>query len=474
MIGRRSDAELTRFVESFVALGEPVDFRALCERAVPTSTRFVVLDLDRTLHLGRNMGELLGWEICAYLSYGRAYLDELEGARVGGRMYLETSRPLGLLRYVHLAARHWGPPGLFYLLWGKLAWRHPALRRRSYLRFGPEPVRAVQSIPQHALLHRIATLPLATVHELAGRVWKRYRPDQTIEREDLEWLRRRCPGVRIVISSASPQPTLEVSAEALGVDDIFYSSLEEHGGRLSAPCDLRRLARAEASPHRFTPPSKARINTGRAKLAELFARYPELRAPDLVSVGISDTGYGEDHCWSEAFTHLVDVNSSSPFPPIVPADARVRTICSAGLLTRREKDARAAGQPDYLDPRRAPLPVAAELGHAELAARLADERARIEALSAAIIEAGERLAGERAACLDQVAEIEAALEHAVEEWNRSDEQRRAELRRQLSAQQRRRDAVTSRLARVERPVSELVFRLTRALEQARAKVSQRP
>jgi hypothetical protein len=339
---RPDGGELTRLVDRLSLLGAPVDFRALCELVVPPETRFVVFDLDRTLHLGRNMGELLGWEICAHLSYGASYLDELEAARVGGRIYLERSRPLGLLRYLRLATAHWGPPGLFYLLWGKLASRVEGLRRRSYLRFGPEPVRAIQSIPQHALMHRIAGLPLATVRELAARVWKRYRSDQTVEREDLEWLRRRCPGVQIIISSASPQPTLEISAAELGVDDIVYSSVEEHEGRLSAPCDLRRLARPAASPHRITPPSKGRINAGRAKLVELYARYPSMRDPGVVSVGISDTGYGEDHCWTEAFTHLVDVNSTTPFPPIVPADARVRWIVSAGLLTRREKDARAA------------------------------------------------------------------------------------------------------------------------------------
>ena len=31
------------------------------------------------------------------------------------------------------------------------------------------------------------------------------------------------------------------------------------------------------------------------------------------------SGYGEDHCWVEAFTHVVDVNSRTPFPPLVPA-----------------------------------------------------------------------------------------------------------------------------------------------------------
>jgi hypothetical protein len=460
--------EQTRYVERFTRLGEPLAFRELCEQVVPPETRFVVFDLDRTLHLGRNMGELLGWEICAHLSYGRHYLDVLEAERVGGRVYLEHKRPMGALRYMRLAADHWIPPGLFYLIWGKIASRVHALRRHSYLRFGPEPVRAVQSIPQHALLHRIAALPLATVRELAARVWQRYRSDQTVEREDIEWLRRRCPGVRIIISSASPQPTLEAGAAELGVDDIVYSTLEEHEGRLSAPCDLRRLARPEAAPHRITPPSKSRINAGRAKLDELYTRYPELRDPGVVSVGISDTGYGEDHCWAEAFTHLVDVNSTAPFPPIVPADARVRWIVSAAILTRREKDARAGGDPAFVDARRRPGAPAAELDRAGLAERLEPVHAEVERLCRSLDVAEHRVEAELAALAVEVSRVDAAIERDVEGFNGGEGRARSEARRALAGHLRERARVVVRQKRVERPVSELAFALDVELERSRA------
>ncbi len=470
---RPGDAgDLTRFVDHFAILGAPVDFRELCARAVPPATRFVVFDLDRTLHLDRNMGELLGWEICAHLSYGTSYLDDLEAARTGGRIYLERKRLLGSLRYMRLATAHWGPPGLFYLLWGKIAPRWPRLRRHSYLRFGPEPVRAIQNIPQHALMHRIAGLPLATARELAARVWKRYRPDQTVEREDIAWLRQRCPGVRVIISSASPQPTLEAAAAQLGVDAVVYSSLEEHEGRLSAPCDLRRLACPDAAPHRITPPSLGRINAGRAKLDELYARYPALREPGVVSVGISDTGYGEDHCWAEAFTHLIDVNSSSPFPPIVPADARVRTIVSADLLTRGEKAARSAGSDAFLDPRRKPRAPAASFAREQLALRLRTQHTTIEALSRAILAETQRLSDERAVHLDEALLADAAIETAVATFNCSEGNARALARRTLAAELRRRQAVTRKLARVDRPISRLTFALTRELESARAELDE--
>jgi hypothetical protein len=181
----------------------------------------------------------------------------------------------------------------------------------------------------------------------------RYARDLTVERDDLEWLRRRCPGMRIVLSSASPREVAEIAARELGFDDAIGSS-------------------------------PGHINGGRAKLAELCVRYPELGAPGAVTVGISDTGYGEDHCWTEAFTHVVDVNSTSPFPPIVAARSPLRAIFSALILTRAEKEARRAGRA-WLDPRRGGAAVGGvrEFGRQELEVLLAPLRAAIERVSAA-------------------------------------------------------------------------------------------
>jgi hypothetical protein len=391
----------TRLVDSIWIAREPLAFRDLCERAVPPETRLLVLDLDRTLHLGRNMGELLGWEISAHRAYGPAYLSELEPRRGAGRFCLSARRPLGALRYLLGALRVWVPPGLFYLLWCKLAARIGLLRRRSYLRFGPEPVQAVQRVPQQVLFREMATLPEATVRELAARVFARHGADQTIERADLAWLRARCPGLRIVLSSASPREVVETAAAALGVDEVIGSTA-------------------------------ARINGGRAKLAELRARFPELSAPGAVTVGVSDTGYGEDHSWTEAFAHVVDVNSSSPFPPIVAASSPLRAIFSAPLLTRAEKLARARGG-RHLDPRRrrrrgagaAPL----ELRAPELEALLAPLRAAVERLAAEL----EARAGQVAGALDRV---------------------RGEL------------------DLADRPAAELSFALARALERSRARLDR--
>jgi hypothetical protein len=175
-----------------------------------------------------------------------------------------------------------------------------------------------------------------------------------VEREDLAWLRRRCPRARIVLGTASPAEVAEVAARELGFDEVLASV-------------------------------PGRINGGRAKLSALRDRFPELGAAGAVTVGISDTGYGEDHCWTEAFTHVVDVNSRHPFPPIVPRPSPLRAVFSARVLTRAEKQARERGE-TALDARRGRvIPAEREFEPTELSTLLA---ATIETLDRLLGSAG--------------------------------------------------------------------------------------
>jgi hypothetical protein len=435
-----TDTARTRLVESFWMAREPITFRALCERAVPPETRLLVLDLDRTLHLGRNMGELLGWEVNAHQAYGRKYLDALEPRRAIGRWYLERAHPFGALRYLWGAFRVWGPPGFFYLLWLKLAGRVALLRRRSYLRFGPEPVSVVQRVPQYVLLRQLASLPDELVRELAARVWARHRQDLVVEREDVAWLRQRCPGIRVVLSSASPQQVVEAASAELGVDEVIGSALH-------------------------------RINSGRAKLETLRARFPHLLgAPGVMTVGISDTGYGEDHSWTEAFTHVVDVNSTSGFPPIVTACSPLRRVFSAQLLTRAEKDARARGEA-WLDPRRRPASGgdSRELGAAELRALLAPVRSAAERLARELDTRQRQLGAVLERTRAECAAVDRALEAAVGEALAASRKHRRTLLRAIKA----RIAAEVRGARGARPVSEVAFQLALTLERSRELVERR-
>jgi len=462
---RPADGPRTRVIERLRVHGEPIDFRELCLRAVSPETRILVMDLDRTVHLGQNMGELLGWEIVAHLGYGPSYLDELEPTRGGGRVFFAPGRLLASMKYLAIGARLWGPPGLYYFLWGKMAWHASALRRRAFLRFGPEAVRAVQRVPQHALLHQIASLPRATVRELAMRVFRRYAGDQTIDGEDIAWLRARCPGIRIVISSASPRPVVEAAGEALGVDAVVCTEVEEDDEAATAPCDLSRMGRPSGAPRRISRPSRQRINAGPAKLAELTARFPELLDPAVESVGITDTGYGEDHSWTELFRTVIDVNSSAPFSPVVGASSPTRVIHSVALRTRRERDGGA------LDPRRGEVSgPELDLSQRELEDRLGPLADDVEALAWDLEACEHELVADRARARQELCALDPELETTVERYNAGDGHSRTAALSALERLLDMRRALAARVVEIERPISARAYALTVALERARERI----
>ena len=182
----------------------------------------------------------------------------------------------------------------------------------AFRHFVGDPVRAAQRVPQLTLLRHLQTTSEEVLRELAQHIWHRYAPDQVIDREDLEWIRARWPRVQVVLSSASPKPTVEIAGEALGVDHVHYSTLDH-------------------------------INSGEAKIERLRELCDGVGDPGVEIVGVSDTSRGEDHCWAHHFTSVVDINSPTPFPAIVSSTSPLREVHSATLLTRHERDRRAAG-----------------------------------------------------------------------------------------------------------------------------------
>lgn len=451
----------TRVPDRFVIHGDPIDFRELCRRAVPPTTRYLIFDLDRTLHLNRNLGELLGWELIAYWGYGAEHLKALQADRPPGRFLFHWSSPLKLLRYLMLGAREWAGPGLYYLLWGKIAARVTWLRHQSFLRFGPEPVRVVQRVPQTALMHQLAEVPLTLLRDLAASVWKRHVGDQVVQREDIVWLRERCPEIRIIISSSSPQPMLEVAAQMLGVDDVAYTAQEEHAGYLSAPYWRDRLFSLPALPRRISPPSKMRYNSSYAKIEHLLSRFPEIADPNVESVGISDTGYGEDHCWAEYFSRVIDVNSDAPFCPVVTAKSPVQEIHSAFVLTRGEMEHRGRGQTGWFDPQRKPRtygPIR-EFRHEELETMLASYIAKIELLAEAYQEQNERLSASQGPLILQSGNTQQAIEDAARAYNDADSFGRQQGLRAIHELVGQDKALREQLAQAERPLSEIAFEL---------------
>ncbi len=459
-----------RAVDRLVVHGEHLSFRELCAAAVPPTTRYLVLDLDRTLHLARNMGELLGWEIGALQTYGADHLERVESRRKPGR-YFDPSRPLALSKYLLRGARCWAYPGLFYLLWGRIANSLEASRRLRYQRFGTDPYNTLQLIPQLALMHELAGMPLSQARAMAARILDRHADDEVIDRDDIAWLRQRCPGIQIILSSASPQPMVEAATQALELDACEYLEIEVHDGRMSSPFQLSRLFLHEKQPHRLCPPSRFRANGGRAKLDRLLERFPDMRDASVETVGITDTWHGDDHCWAGFFTRVIDINSKTPFPPLVAAESPLREIHSARVLTRREREARSNGEPSYLDPRRRrhfDRAVACELDRAEIDARLVDIAPTVKNLAAQRARLELAMAAELDALDSEAHESLARIEDVVAAYNAADRSGRGGALNALYELLRAHAGLARARARLQRPVSEIAFDLSQLLQRSRA------
>ncbi len=351
----KTNGSPNRLVDRLVQHGEVESFRELCARVLTAKTRYLVLDLDRTTHLGRDLGQDLGWELCAYQGYGREHFERIEHRQESGRFLLDWDHPRKTAQYLARSLKIWAYPGVYYGVWGKAAARLDWLRRRGFQHFVADPVRAAQRVPQLTLLRHLQTAAEEVLRALAEQIWLRHAPDQVIDREDLDWVRSQWPEIEIVLSSASPKPTVEVAGEALGVDHVHYSTLD-------------------------------RINSGEAKVERLRELCPRVGDPDVEIVGISDTSRGEDHCWVDHFTKVVDINSPTPFPAIVSSDSPLLEVHSATLLSKHERQRRAAGDPSYLDPRREKLalsPSKRELRREDLERRLGWLLKRVNALASA-------------------------------------------------------------------------------------------
>ena len=344
-----------RLVDRLVHHGEVASFRELCARVLTPKTRYLVLDLDRTIHLGRDLGQDLGWELCAYQGYGREHFGRIEDRQQSGKFLLDWDHPRKTAHYLARSLRIWAYPGVYYGLWGKAAARLDWLRRRGFRHFVGDPVQAAQRVPQLTLLRHLQTASEEVLRDLARHIWHRHEPDQVIDREDLDWVRSQWPQVEVVLSSASPKPTVEVAGEALGVDHVHFSTLDQ-------------------------------INSGEAKVKRLRELCEGVGGPEVEVVGISDTSRGEDHCWAQHFTRVVDINSPTPFPAIVSSDSPLLEVHSATLLTKHERERRAAGHLGYLDTRRerlAPVQKKLELTREDLERRLGWLLTRVNALASA-------------------------------------------------------------------------------------------
>jgi hypothetical protein len=473
--GSRRDARgrFVRFVDRLVLHGGYLRGTDLLDQLVSERTRYLVLDLDRTFHLGANMGELLGWEARAFSAYGGQYVRDLADEERRGRLLLAWERPLGLLRYLYTGARRWAYPGLLYLFSIKLGMKWGGTRPWIYRLLGPQPVEVAQEIARVALMHHLTELPLDLLRELAERVWLRHAGDQVFFAEDFAALKRRYPRLKVVISSASPQPVLEVAQAELGVDEILYSAIEEHEGYLTAPHLTSRLLML-ADPERIAPPSTLVQNAGAAKVRNLLERFPDFLDDDVETVGVTDTSRGEDRAWTAVFDRLADVNSPTPYSPLVVSTSPLREVHSARLLTRDEDERLRQGEfPQREDDgQHVDTPAQTVFDRATLEVRLGPQRQQLEQLAAAYREVSAALAEPRARLQRLLDDAERRMELAVRDYNRWVGPRRELARARLWQQLRARRQLRAEERRLVRELSQLRRRIDRLQRASRAALAE--
>ncbi len=456
-----------RVVGQLTLLRDPVDALTLLMSVVTDNTRYLVLDLDRTIHRGWNLGELLGWDVIAWHHFGDALLDMDQPTRAPGRFHLDATKPRQLAQYLAAGVRRWANPGSRYFLGVKAGTKLPWTRRLTHHRYGPDPVAAVQTLPRVVAMHHLSEVPLKTLHALANRIWDRHAADQVFLRSDFDALRRRFPNLKIILSSASPQPMVDVAKARLGVDDALFSSIELHDGYLSAPyrVDLRYGMRG--LPRRIAGPARIAHNAGRLKIPRLKARYPDIADGSAECVGITDTGYGEDHDWANHFTRVVDVNSDHPFAPIVPRDSPLRAIWSARLLTAQERGLIAARRSGATGgPATDIVSGAISLDPAMQRSRLQARLAELETLATACIEARDAIAEPSRQLALELAQVRRQCEDAAERFNAAtgaeDLRTRQRVYDELMTLSGQEQGLVDQLAVLRRPLSALVCRFNDA------------
>jgi hypothetical protein len=456
-----------RCVDRLTVHQGPTTFSSLIPQLIPSDADFVVFDLDNTFHLQRNVGEMLGWDIVGREGWGERFYQLIADQDRPSRMVLDPSDIPGIARYLLNGAKTWALPGMIYGLWMKLIYGNRKLRRLAFLYFGAEPVKAVQQIPQGALLHQMSRYSLGQLRYWTKVLLHRIADDMVITPADIEQIREHAPNARLVISSASPQPVLEAAADYFGIDDVIYSEIETLDELISSPPLLHWFFNRDETPDRIAPLQSLQINNSHAKVRKLAERYPQFSTAN--TVGISDTDKGEDHAWSTLFRHLIDVNSNDPFPPIVDMDSPTETIDSVHLLSQYEQRQR-RDDPEFLDPRRKfrPPEQTCSFSQQELNERLHSHVEEANALQkegytvrARIRDAIDTAWGETRSAME-------AFNDAVEAYNKSEQQGRDQQLTTLQNAWSTFQDAQRHLARLQRPFADKYRALQNLLHDARA------
>src|SRR6185503_1515716 len=119
-----------RLVERYVVHDGCAPLAERVANVVPADAEYVVLDLDRTIHLAITIGERLGWEIIANPIAVAGETDEL-------RPIFSVRAPLSSLGSLMRATRYWGLAGLLYAMTVRLGDYWLAWHRSLMVTLGP-------------------------------------------------------------------------------------------------------------------------------------------------------------------------------------------------------------------------------------------------------------------------------------------------------------------------------------------------
>ncbi|MDP8257729.1 MAG: hypothetical protein P9M14_18435 [Candidatus Alcyoniella australis] len=455
---RGPDANYTRLVDRITVHGGYLRGSEILDQVITDKTKYLVMDLDRTFHFGRNLGELLGWELSAGSCYGEDYMARIDSQRIQSRFLFAKDQPLAMLKYILRGARLWTFPGLFYLFCGKLAGRRTWSNRLRYRLFGAHPVAVVQEVPRLALMHHMTEFSLDALRNMSRRLWNRYSGDQVFFREDFEALRKKYPQLKIIISSASPQPIVETARDDLGIEDIIYTTIEEHDGFLSSPHFIYRYFLLYRKPKRISPPDSFKQNSSYMKIKHLLELYPDMLDSEVETVGITDTGYGEDHAWAHYFTRVVDINSSDPFSPIVSNDSPLKEIHSAKLLTADEIKQRESGNASYLNPKRKEAaPTSLALNSSQLTDRLQPVVQSLETLADSFQRAKGKSQAVRQELEREISDVQCRIDEVVRNYNQSQGAARDKAFKQLRSYLKQLGRLGKRLTKTQREQAAIMY-----------------
>ncbi|MFQ5351640.1 MAG: hypothetical protein ACE5D3_01035 [Candidatus Binatia bacterium] len=290
-------------------------------------TEYVVLDLDRTVHLDVTIGEQLGWEIC-----GNPRADGLDpdcgGQGSGGMPGVSLARPLRAAGTLGRGLRYWGPAGLVYALTVRLGGKWPRWHKLMMSRLGASYVERMQALMRSVLMATAAGYTPDELRAYAACAWARWRSKLVIDADVVAAIREHCPRLRaVVLCSASTVPTVEHACGELGADGYISSSVDLRTGpngheEYCAPVGIPLLFRPRR-PRYFSRPGGVVHNAAETKIRLLRQHYPQMFRPGTVTVGVSDNNHGEDNCWPNHFSHVIALNSRYPFSPLVA----VNSVC---------------------------------------------------------------------------------------------------------------------------------------------------